>query len=107
MLKCFYVCLVVIISYLLIPDVNKDAVMMDTTGYRAVGFSYGNPDESTEQKDNDTESIFHPPFPVPESLIQNLVSTYPYILYLLFANSYDMGDLVCLVLNHCGQMKIV
>lgn len=57
-----------------IPDVNKGAEM-DTTGYRAVAFSYGNQDESHGQKDNDAESIFHPPFHVPESLIQNLVST--------------------------------
>ncbi|KAF3453420.1 hypothetical protein FNV43_RR03860 [Rhamnella rubrinervis] len=56
-----------------VQDVN--AVMMDTTGYHAVVFSYGNPDESTEQKDNDAESIFHPPFPVPESLTRNLPPT--------------------------------
>lgn len=48
---------------------------METSGYHAVAFSYGNTNESTEQEVNGAESTFYPPFPVPESLIQNLVST--------------------------------
>ncbi|KAF3959088.1 hypothetical protein CMV_016062 [Castanea mollissima] len=41
-------------------------------GYNAVAFSYGNTDEAIEQKNNDAESGFRPPFQVPESLLQNL-----------------------------------
>ncbi|KAA3462189.1 Splicing factor, suppressor of white-apricot [Gossypium australe] len=40
--------------------------------YNAVSFSYGNTGESNEQKDTDVESSFRPPFPVPETLLQNL-----------------------------------
>lgn len=41
--------------------------------YNAVSFSYGNTGESNEQKDADVESSFRPPFPVPETLLQNLM----------------------------------
>ncbi|KAF7831340.1 splicing factor, suppressor of white-apricot-like protein isoform X1 [Senna tora] len=41
-------------------------------GYNAVAFSYGNSGKTTETKNNDTESGFHPHFSVPESLLQNL-----------------------------------
>lgn len=40
-------------------------------------FSYGNSADSVEQKNSELAvetSVFHPPFPVPESLLQNLVS---------------------------------
>ncbi|KAG4150072.1 hypothetical protein ERO13_D05G372700v2 [Gossypium hirsutum] len=43
--------------------------------YNAVSFSYGNTGESNEQKDADVESSFRPPFPVPETLLQNLPPT--------------------------------
>ncbi|KAI4306117.1 hypothetical protein L6164_029424 [Bauhinia variegata] len=46
---------------------------INSGGYNAVAFSYGNPGESAERKDHDTESAFHPHFPVPESLCQNLM----------------------------------
>ena len=45
-------------------------------GYHAVAFGYGNLDEATEQKSSEGESVFRPPFPVPESLVQNLVSSF-------------------------------
>ncbi|GKV39589.1 hypothetical protein SLEP1_g47342 [Rubroshorea leprosula] len=46
---------------------------MNAGGYNAVPFSYGDAGESTEQKDADADSDFRPPFPVPESLLQNLM----------------------------------
>ncbi|KAM6580517.1 hypothetical protein CsatA_004291 [Cannabis sativa] len=52
--------------------VSKDEEAVVDSGYRAVAFSYGNFDGAAEQKDTEVESIFHPPFPVPESLIRNL-----------------------------------
>ncbi|CAH1449752.1 unnamed protein product [Lactuca virosa] len=47
-------------------------------GFNAVPFSYGNNEESNDQKNAEAESevpAFHPPFPVPESLVQNLPPT--------------------------------
>ena len=61
------------------PDLQDGAKPVDAGGYRAVAFSYGNADESTEEKNNDAEFGFHPPFQVPESLLQNLVSICPCI----------------------------
>ncbi|XP_015899480.3 uncharacterized protein LOC107432798 [Ziziphus jujuba] len=58
-----------------VADVNNDAQAVETSGYHAVAFSYGNTNESTEQEVNGAESTFYPPFPVPESLIQNLPPT--------------------------------
>lgn len=49
---------------------------MNNGGFNAVPFSYGNTDESTEQRIADAESGFRPPFSLPESLLQNLVSIY-------------------------------
>ncbi|RWR97344.1 splicing factor, suppressor of white-apricot isoform X1 [Cinnamomum micranthum f. kanehirae] len=46
--------------------------------YQAVSFSYGNTDASSEAKNFDSGlgySGFHPPFPVPESLLKNLPPT--------------------------------
>lgn len=53
---------------------DNDSGAMNSAGYRAVAFSYENFNVSTETKDNDTESGFRPNFPVPESLLHNLVS---------------------------------
>lgn len=47
---------------------------MDTGGYRAVSFSYGKSNESIEENNNDADFGFRPPFQVPESLLQSLVS---------------------------------
>lgn len=71
---------------LLCPDTGNDPEQADAGGYHTVDFSYGNPDEFTEQKNNDTEPVFQPAFPVPESLIQNLVSLLPYVSYLSLYN---------------------
>lgn len=45
--------------------------------YSAVGFSYGNSDVSADQKNSNSvvgDYGFRPPFPVPENLLQSLVS---------------------------------
>lgn len=49
---------------------------MNDGGFHTVPFSYGNTDESAEQRNADAESGFQPPFTLPESLLQNLVSLY-------------------------------
>lgn len=43
-------------------------------GYRAVPFAYESSSDVSDQKDADMESGFQPPFPVPDYLLQNLVS---------------------------------
>ncbi|KAK6946975.1 SWAP/Surp, partial [Dillenia turbinata] len=56
-------------------DNNAEAV--NDGAHHAVAFSYGNDDDSTNQKSAEAglaSSGFHPPFPVPESLLDNLVS---------------------------------
>ncbi|KAE9596375.1 putative suppressor of white apricot domain-containing protein [Lupinus albus] len=55
-------------------DDGSDPVISDGDGYRAVPFKYANPNDPAETRDNDTESGYLPPFPVPESLLQSLVS---------------------------------
>ena len=60
----------------MLPDQDNDSEPVTAGGvYNAVPFSDGNTVESNELKDTDAESSFQPPFPVPESLLQNLVST--------------------------------
>lgn len=47
-------------------------------GFNAVPFSYGNYENSNDQKSAETDSEipgFYPPFSVPDSLVQNLVSS--------------------------------
>jgi hypothetical protein len=63
----------------LFSDIQVGAKPVDAGGYRAVAFSYGNTYELTVEKNNDAEFGFHPPFQVPESLLQNLVSIGPSI----------------------------
>lgn len=63
-------------------DLQDGIKPVDAGGYNAVAFSYGNTDDANEQKNNDAESGFCPPFQVPESLLQNLVSNLP--LYIIF-----------------------
>lgn len=55
---------------------DNDSDPVNSTGYRAVAFSYENSNVSTETKDNATESDYRPKFPVPESLLHNLVSNF-------------------------------
>lgn len=53
--------------------------LADNDGYHAVAFSYGKSDESANQKNAEGElgsSGFHPPFAVPENLLQSLVSSF-------------------------------
>ncbi|GMJ15998.1 hypothetical protein like AT5G55100 [Hibiscus trionum] len=67
--------------------------------YNAVSFSYGNTGESNEQKDADVESSFRPPFPVPETLLQNLPPTEKV--------HQIMARTALFVSKHGGQSEIV
>lgn len=60
---------------------GNDSGSVNSDGFHAVAFLYGNSNASTETKDNDTESGFCPNFPVPESLLQNLVSNFCLEIY--------------------------
>ncbi|KAA3477263.1 splicing factor, suppressor of white-apricot-like protein isoform X1 [Gossypium australe] len=68
--------------------------------YNAVSFSYGNTGESNEQKDNDVESSFRPPFPVPETLLQNLNVFYWFSTEVLPQLSIDYKFFMCLESNY-------
>lgn len=68
--------------YLDLPSPSEeqeaDAKPEPVGGFNAVPFSYGNYEAFNDQKTAETESEFpgfHPPFPVPDSLVQNLVSS--------------------------------
>ncbi|XP_076954613.1 uncharacterized protein LOC143629147 isoform X2 [Bidens hawaiensis] len=57
---------------------EEEAKPEPTAGFNAVPFSYGNDEDPNDQKTAETEPEvpkFHPPFPVPDSLVQNLPST--------------------------------
>lgn len=59
------------------PEVEEDEKPMGTGGYNSVAFSYGNTDDSADHKITDARmesSGYLPPFPVPENLLQSLVS---------------------------------
>ncbi|XP_010536675.1 PREDICTED: protein suppressor of white apricot isoform X2 [Tarenaya hassleriana] len=56
-------------------DLNDVSEPTNAGSFNAVPFSYGTTSESNDQKNADTESVFHPPFPVPESLLFNLPLT--------------------------------
>lgn len=77
----------------LFPDLQDGTKPVVAGGYNAVAFSYGNIDEAIEQKNNDAESGFRPPFQVPESLLQNLVSNLP--LYIPFTFYFLSIILLC------------
>ncbi|KAK7276871.1 hypothetical protein RIF29_18017 [Crotalaria pallida] len=55
------------------PQDNNSSDPVSLDSYRAVPFQYANPNEPADTKDNDTESGFRPPFPVPESLLHSLM----------------------------------
>ncbi|KAF8009123.1 hypothetical protein BT93_J0192 [Corymbia citriodora subsp. variegata] len=57
------------------PDAETGTETANDGGYRAVAFSYGQPDDAMDQKTTDGDSGYCPPFPVPESLLQNLPPT--------------------------------
>lgn len=68
--------------------------------YHTVAFSYGNPNGPIEQSNPDAS--FRPPFPVPESLLQHLVSKYVTGSYSqIFFFSFDLVIIVhaLLILN--------
>lgn len=69
------------------PCSDNDSEPVISGGYHAVGFSYGNPDKAIETKNNGTDSGFHPHFPVPESLLSNLVSDLSLISFLIICFS--------------------
>ncbi|KAI3675625.1 hypothetical protein L1987_85216 [Smallanthus sonchifolius] len=55
---------------------EEDAKPEPVGGFNAVPFSYGNDGDSNNQTTAETEQEvpkFHPPFPVPDSLVQNLM----------------------------------
>ncbi|KAK1321083.1 hypothetical protein QJS10_CPA03g00718 [Acorus calamus] len=62
-----------------IKDEKEDQHQGTTGTYQAVGFSYGNTDASDVLKNSKNDGLrhpgFHPPFPVPESLLNDLPPT--------------------------------
>lgn len=63
--------------FVLLPEVEECEKSSNGGGYNAVGFSYGENDYSAGPKKADAEmdlSGFIPPFPIPETLLQSLVS---------------------------------
>lgn len=80
---------------------------MNDSGYNAVPFSYGNTGESTVERNVEAESGFRPPFPVPESLLQNLVSSCKDDFYLHYDFPCYQHIIVCLILNQIGRMIVV
>lgn len=85
---------------------GKEPEQAEAGRYHSVGFSYGNLDEFTVQKNNDPEPVFHPAFPVPDILSQNLVSIPLVFLICQCKISHDLDIIVCLIVNKCGQMII-
>ncbi|KAM7498907.1 hypothetical protein LguiA_023321 [Lonicera macranthoides] len=70
--------------------------------YNAVGFSYGNTDASNDQKSAESGlecPAFHPPFPVPENLLQSLPPTEK--MHQIIART------AMFVSKHGGQSEIV
>ncbi|CAK7324569.1 unnamed protein product [Dovyalis caffra] len=56
-----------------LQDLDTEADQEIAGGYQAVSFTY--PNQYTDQKSADTESVFCPSFPVPEHLVRNLPPT--------------------------------
>ncbi|KAJ8556001.1 hypothetical protein K7X08_022759 [Anisodus acutangulus] len=84
------------------PEVEEGEESADAGAYRAVGFSYGNTDDSAERKSSELgqeSSDFHPSFPVPESLLQSLPPTEK--LHQIIART------ALFVSKHGGQSEIV
>lgn len=55
-------------------DINDGSASTNADGFRAVPYSYGSSSDFSDQKTADMESGFNPPFPVPDYLLQHLVS---------------------------------
>lgn len=80
----------------MLPDGDNDEECATAGGvYNAVPFSYGNTGDFNEQKDTDAESSFRPSFPVPESLLQSLVSTYSSSYNISVLLLYNLDVIVC------------
>ncbi|OVA09773.1 SWAP/Surp [Macleaya cordata] len=85
-----------------IPESNNGAEQAAGGTYNAVAFSYGNSDVSADQRNSNAGvgySGFLPPFPVPESLLQNLPPTEK--LHQIMART------AVFVKKHGGQSEIV
>ncbi|XP_010485136.1 PREDICTED: splicing factor, suppressor of white-apricot homolog [Camelina sativa] len=80
-------------------DMNDDSANANADGYRAVPFSYGSSSDFNDQKNADTESGFHPPFPLPDYLLQNLPPTEKLHQIITKTSSF--------VSKHGGQSEIV
>ncbi|VYS70398.1 unnamed protein product [Arabidopsis thaliana] len=81
-------------------DMNEDSANTNADGYRAVSFSYGSSSDVNDQKNAaDMESGFHPPFPVPDYLRQNLPPTEKLHQIITRTSSF--------VSKHGGQSEIV
>ncbi|XP_037495712.1 splicing factor, suppressor of white-apricot homolog isoform X2 [Jatropha curcas] len=63
------------VSSFRMTNVENEAERENAGGYHTVAFSYGGSMESSDLKNNDTESGFQPPFSVPEHLLQKLPPT--------------------------------
>ncbi|KAK6934484.1 Suppressor of white apricot, N-terminal domain [Dillenia turbinata] len=66
------------LCYMISEESDNNAEAANDGAYHAVAFSYGNDDDSTDQKSAEAglvSSGFHPTFPVPESLLHNLPPT--------------------------------
>ncbi|KAH6775768.1 hypothetical protein C2S52_013329 [Perilla frutescens var. hirtella] len=60
------------------PELEEEEKPSSSGGYRSVAFSYGNNDDSTDQKNTDVgmeASGYLPPFSVPGDIVQNLPPT--------------------------------
>ncbi|XP_030542852.1 splicing factor, suppressor of white-apricot homolog isoform X2 [Rhodamnia argentea] len=57
------------------PDAETGTETANDGGYHVVAFSYGKPDNATDQKTTAADTGYRPPFPVPEYLLQNMPPT--------------------------------
>lgn len=70
----WYAELIIFFSYFCTTDINDGSASANADGFRAVPYSYGSSSDFGDQKTADMESGFNPPFPVPDYLLQHLVS---------------------------------
>ncbi|XP_057460832.1 uncharacterized protein LOC130751286 isoform X2 [Actinidia eriantha] len=90
------------VSLSLFTELDEGAKPDVAGGYHNVAFSYGNTDDSTDQKNPDDglgDLGFRPPFPVPESLLQSLPPTEK--IHQIIARTATF------VSKHGGQSEIV
>lgn len=83
---------------------EEDEKSVDAGAYRAVGFSYGHTDDSAYRKSSEVgqeSSEFRPSFPVPESLLQCLVSLCSSIWFFV---GFHKAWILCLHANEVFPM---